>query len=59
VGQSVLEGVGQVGEQAGLVEELGGLQTRETLMQGLLRSVGDRLQQGPGHLGANDRGGLQ
>ena len=31
VRQGVLEGVGQFGEQASLVEEFGGLQARETL----------------------------
>ena len=59
VRQGVLEGVGQSGNRQCLVEEFGGLQARETLMQRLLGHVGNGLQQGPGHLGADDCGGLE
>jgi hypothetical protein len=59
VGQGVLEGVFRLGEEAGLVEELGSLQTHEPTAERLVRHLGDGLKQGEGHLRADDRGGLQ
>src|SRR5688500_15622577 len=41
VGQRVLEGVFDIREQAGLVEELSGLQVGETLAQPVLAQLGD------------------
>ena len=59
LGQGVLEGVGTLRKEARLVEELGGLEVRQAAMQRRLGQLGDGLQQGQGHLGADDRGGLQ
>src|SRR5262245_5241474 len=58
MGQGVLEGVFRLGKEARLVEELGGLEVREATVQGGLGQLGDGLQQGQWHLGADDRGGL-
>ena len=57
--QGVLEGIDGHGHQAGLVEELGGLEVRQTLVEGRLRHLGDGLEQRHGHVHANDRGDLQ
>ena len=59
LGQGMLEGVGALREEARLVEELGGLEVRQAAMQRRLGQLGNGLQQGQGHLGANDRGGLE
>ena len=59
MGQRVLEGVFQLGEETGFVEELGGLQVTETAAQLLLGQLPDGLQKGEGYLGANHRGGLK
>ena len=59
MGEGVLEGVGALGKQAGLVEKLRRLQLRQAAVQRLVGRVGDGLQQRPGHLGANDGGGLE
>ena len=59
VGQGMLEGVVRLGEQAGLVEELGGLQVRQAAVQGGLGQLGDGLEQRQGHLSANDGRGLE
>ena len=59
VGEGVLEGVFEFGEEAGFVEELGGLQVAETAAQLLLGQLRDGLQEGEGHLGADDRRGLE
>ena len=59
VRQGVLEGVLALREQAGFVEELGGLQVRQAAVQRLVGRVGNGLQQRPGHLRANHRGGLE
>ena len=59
VGQGVLEGVLELGEQLRLVEELGRLQVRQAVVQGLLGQLGNGLEQGQGHLRANDGGGLE
>ena len=59
VGEGVLEGVFVVGKQAGLIQELGRLEVREAAVQGVLGKLGDDLQQGQGHLSADDRRGLQ
>ena len=55
----MLEGVGALREEARLVEELGGLEVRQAAMQRRLGQLGNGLQQGKRHLGANDRGGLE
>ena len=57
--QGVLEGVLTLREQAGFVEELGSLQVRQAAVQRLVGRVGNSLQQRPGHLRANHRGGLE
>ena len=57
--EGVLEGVGTLGKQAGLVEELRRLEVRQAAVQRLVGRVSDGLQQRPGHLGANDRSGLE
>jgi hypothetical protein len=59
VGEGVFEGVFELGEEAGLVEELGGLQVAEPTTQLLLGQLPDGLQEGEGHLSADDRGGLK
>ena len=59
VGEGVLEGVLELGEEAGLVEELGGLQVAEAAAQLLLGQLRDGLQEGEGHLGADDGRGLE
>ena len=59
LGQGVLEGVLDVGEEARLVEELGGLQMGEAQAERLLRHLGNGLEERQGHLRADDRGGLQ
>ena len=59
LGEGVLEGVDQLGEEARFVEELGGLELREGRMQGRLRQGGNRLQYPQGHLRANHRRRLQ
>ena len=45
VGEGVLEGVFELGEEARLVEELGGLQVGEAQAERLLGQLGDGLQQ--------------
>ena len=59
MGEGVLEGVFELGEEAGFVEELGGLQVAEPAAQLLLGQLRNGLQEGEGHLGANHRGGLE
>jgi len=59
VREGVLEGVGALGKQTGLVEELRPLELRQAAGQRLVGRVGDDLEQRPGHLGANDRRGLE
>jgi hypothetical protein len=59
VGESVLEGVFQLGEEAGFVEELSGLQAAESAAQLLLRQLPEGLQEGEWHLGADDRSHLE
>ena len=46
VGEGVLEGVLEIGEEARLVEELGRLQAGEPWRSVLVRYLGDRLEQG-------------
>ena len=41
------------GEQAGLIEKLRCLEVRQAAVQSFLRQVGEGLEQGKGHLGAN------
>ena len=43
VGQGMLEGVFAFGEEPRLVEELGGLEVRQSTLQGLLRQIGNGL----------------
>ena len=59
MGQGVLEGEFALGEQPRLVEELGSLQVYKATVQVRLRHLGNSLQQGQGHLGADDRRGLE
>ena len=59
VGERVLEGVGVLREEARLVQELGRLEVRQAAVQRLLGQFGNGLQQGHGHLQANDRRRLQ
>ena len=59
VGQGVLEGVLDVGEQARLVEELGGLEPGEALGQRVGGSSGDACEHGHWDVGADHRGGLE
>ena len=50
MGQGMLEGVGGLGEQARLVEELGGLEVRQAAVQACLGQLGNGLQEGQGDL---------
>ena len=59
VGQRVLEGVGVLREEVGLVEKLSRLEVPEAFVHGRLGQLGDRLQQRHGHLGTNNRGRVQ
>ena len=59
VGQGVLESVFEIGKEARLVEELGGLQMGEALAQLLFGRVLDRLKERERHVLADDGGGLQ
>ena len=55
----MLEGVGGLREAVGLIEELGGLEVRQALLQGHRRQLGNGLQQRHGDVHAHDRSGLQ
>src|SRR6266487_5862340 len=57
--QGVLEGILDVGKEARLVEELGGLQMGESQTERRLRRLGNGLEERQRHLGADDGGGLQ
>ena len=59
VGQGVLESKVALGEQPGLVEELGGLQVGQPAVQGLFWQLRNGLEQGKGHLRPNDGGRLE
>ena len=59
MGEGVLEGIRDLGEQPRLVEELGGLQMGEAHGERLLRRLGHGLEERQGHLRADDGGGLQ
>jgi hypothetical protein len=59
VRERVLEGVLEVREEPGLVEELRGLEAGELGAHLVLRSVGDGQQQRQGHVLADDRGRLE
>src|SRR5215467_8459097 len=59
VRQGMLERVFELWEESRLVEELRSLQLRERLTNGLLRLLGDRLQQCRRHVLASHRGRLQ
>jgi hypothetical protein len=56
--EAMLERIGELGEEVRLMEELGSLELHETPTESCLRQLGDGLQEGEGHLGANDRGRL-
>jgi hypothetical protein len=58
VSERMLEGVLEVGIEPGLVDELGGLQTVESAPERIVREVGDRLEEWPRHVLADDRGEL-
>src|SRR6266571_1253995 len=55
MGEGVLEGIGMVGEEPRLVQELGGLEVRQGAVDRRLGQLSNGLQQGQGHLVANDR----
>ena len=59
LGQRVLEGVLQIGRHAGLVQEFGSLERRETATQVVDRPVDDGLENGEGHIPPDHRGGLE
>ena len=59
VGEGVLEGILALGKEPGLVQELGGLEVGEAAVQCLFGRLGDRLEEGEGHLQADHRGRLQ
>jgi hypothetical protein len=59
VGESVLERVLKVREQARLIQELRGLQAGEAGAQRVLGDLRDRVQQGIRDVLANDGGGLE
>jgi hypothetical protein len=59
VGEAVLEGVGEIREETGLVQELGGLEVREAAAQGLLGQVRDGLEEGEGDILPDHRRGLE
>ena len=59
LGEGVLEGVFDLGEQARFIEELGGLQMGEAQAERLLRHLGHGLEERQGHLRADDGSGLQ
>jgi len=54
VGQGVLEGVLELGEEIGLVQELRGLELHEVLSKLLVGHAGDGLEQPERHVGADD-----
>ena len=58
VGEAVFEGVLEIREEAGLVQELRGLQVRESPAESLLGLLGDGLQEGEGDLLTDDRRSL-
>src|SRR5262249_52995596 len=59
MGERMLEGVLGVRIETSLVEEFGGLQAAKSASKRLVRQVGDRLEQYPGHVLADDGGDLQ
>src|SRR5262249_7046314 len=59
VSQCVLEGVFDLGKEAGLVEELRGLETPERRVQFVRAGFGNGLQQDKGNILADDRGRLE
>jgi hypothetical protein len=59
MGQGVFEGVFALWKQPGLIEELGGLQVVEAAAQCLCGHLAHGLQQGEGHLRADDGRGLE
>ena len=59
MGEGVLERVLELGTEARLVQELGGLEMSEPPAQVLVRHVGDRLEQRQRHLLPDDRRGLE
>ena len=59
VSQGLLEGVLELGEEIGLVQELCGLELREVLPKILVGHAGDGLEQPERHVGTDDGGGLE
>jgi hypothetical protein len=59
VRQGVLERVLEVRKEARLVEKLARLEGRETVPQDVLGHLRDRLEDGKGHIRADDRGRLE
>ena len=59
VGEGVLEGVREIGEQAALVEELRRLELREAPPELIVGEPGNLLEQRERHLAADDRRRLE
>ena len=59
VREGMLEGVLALGKEPRLVEKLGRLEVCQAAMQRVLGQLGKSLEQGEGHLSANDRSGLE
>ncbi len=59
MGQSVPEGVFEVGEEARLIEKLRGLKLGEAPAERLVGQSGGRLEEGKCNVFADDRGGLE
>jgi hypothetical protein len=55
----MFKGIGALRKQPRLVEELGGLKMRQATLHCHLGQFRNSLQQGQGHLGANDCSGLE
>ena len=58
MGEGVLEGIGELGKETRLIQELGGLQVREARPEELGSFPGKISQEHEGHLGANHCGHL-
>src|SRR5215472_1076945 len=59
VGEGVLEGIGQVGDEVHLVEELGRFEVSQTPAQLILAQLHDGLKESQRHLSADDGRRLQ
>ncbi len=57
--EGVLEGVFTFGKEAGLVEQVGGMELHQATLQALLRCLGNGLQQWKGHCHTKDSSALK